>query len=77
MRAVNNAGTVLGPPLGGLLAVHHFGAIFVIDAVASLLMLGVVLFVVPTAPRASPCPTAPRPVCSPRCARTHGSSCSC
>ena len=51
MRAVNNAGTVLGPPLGGLLAVHHFGAIFVIDAVASLLMLGVVLFVVPTAAR--------------------------
>ena len=51
MRAVNNAGTVLGPPLGGLLAVHHFGAIFVIDAVASLLMLGVVLTVVPAAAR--------------------------
>jgi MFS family permease len=51
MRAVNNAGTVLGPPLGGLLAVHHFGAIFVIDAVASLMMLGVVLFVVPAAVR--------------------------
>ena len=51
MRAVNNAGTVLGPPLGGLLAVHHFGAIFVIDAVASLLMLAVVLLVVPAAAR--------------------------
>ncbi len=51
MRAVNNAGTVLGPPLGGLLAVHHFGAIFVIDALASLMMLGVVLFVVPKAAR--------------------------
>ena len=51
MRAVNNAGTVLGPPLGGLLAVHHFGAIFVIDAIASLMMLGVVLFVVPQAAR--------------------------
>ncbi|MFC8503376.1 MFS transporter [Pedococcus sp. NPDC057267] len=49
MRAVNNAGTVLGPPLGGLLAVHHFGVVFVIDAAASLLMLGVVMFVVPTA----------------------------
>ncbi|MDR6863619.1 MFS transporter [Phycicoccus sp. 3266] len=48
MRAVNNAGTVLGPPLGGLLAVHHFGVVFVIDAAASLLMLGVVMFVVPT-----------------------------
>ena len=51
MRAVNNAGTVLGPPLGGLLAVHHFGAIFVIDAVASLMMLAVVLFVVPASAR--------------------------
>ena len=51
MRAVNNAGTVLGPPLGGLLAVHHFGAIFVIDAVASLMMLGVVMIVVPAAAR--------------------------
>ncbi|GAB3438783.1 MFS transporter [Phycicoccus ginsengisoli] len=50
MRAVNNAGTVLGPPLGGLLAVHHFGVVFVLDAAASLLMLGVVLLVVPAAP---------------------------
>jgi MFS family permease len=53
MRAVNNAGTVLGPPLGGLLATHHFGVVFVIDAIASLLMLAVVLLVVPaTAPAA-------------------------
>jgi MFS family permease len=51
MRAVNNAGTVLGPPLGGLLAVHHFGWVFVIDAAASLLMLAVVLFVVPPGAR--------------------------
>jgi MFS family permease len=51
MRAVNNAGTVLGPPLGGLLAVHHFGVVFVIDAVASLLMLAVVMLVVPAAGR--------------------------
>ncbi len=51
MRAVNNAGTVLGPPLGGLLAVHHFGVDFVIDAVASLLMLAVVMLVVPAAGR--------------------------
>ena len=53
MRSVNNAGTVLGPPLGGLLAVHHFGAVFVIDALASLLMLGVVLLVVPATARAT------------------------
>ncbi len=38
---------MLGPPLGGLLAVHHFGAIFVIDAVVSLMMLAVVMVVVP------------------------------
>jgi MFS family permease len=51
MRAVNNAGTVLGPPLGGLLATHHFGVVFVIDAAASLLMLAVVLTVVPRGSR--------------------------
>ena len=51
MRAVNNAGTVLGPPLGGLLAAHHFGWVFVIDAAASLLMLAVVLTVVPVGVR--------------------------
>ena len=51
MRAVNNAGTVLGPPLGGLLAAHHFGWVFVIDAAASLLMLAVVLTVVPAGAR--------------------------
>ena len=49
MRAVNNGGTVLGPPLGGLLAVDHFGWIFVVDAAASLLMLAVVLLLVPRA----------------------------
>jgi MFS family permease len=53
MRAVNNAGTVLGPPVGGLLAAHHFGWVFVIDAAASLLMLAVVLTVVPAGARAT------------------------
>ncbi|KQZ89465.1 hypothetical protein ASD62_09270 [Phycicoccus sp. Root563] len=62
MRSVNNAGTVLGPPLGGLLAVHHFGAVFVIDAVASLLMLAVVLLVVPASARATVADGAPRRV---------------
>ncbi|GAA2115466.1 MFS transporter [Nocardioides bigeumensis] len=47
MRAVNNAGTVLGPPVGGLVAAYDFTWIFVGDAVASLLMLAVVLGVVP------------------------------
>ncbi|GAA2735114.1 MFS transporter [Pedococcus aerophilus] len=59
MRSVNNAGTVLGPPLGGLLAVDHFGAIFVIDAVASLMMLAVVLLVVPATARATVTDGAP------------------
>ncbi len=44
---MNNAGTVLGPPVGGLVAAYDFTWIFVGDAVASLLMLAVVLGVVP------------------------------
>jgi MFS family permease len=59
MRSVNNAGTVLGPPLGGVLAVRHFGSIFVIDAVASLIMLVVVLLVVPATARAATTGDAP------------------
>jgi MFS family permease len=51
MRAVNNAGTVLGPPLGGLVAAYDFTWIFVGDAAASVLMLGVVLTVVPRSGR--------------------------
>jgi MFS family permease len=46
-RAANNAGVVLGPPLGGLLAVHHFGWVFVVDAATSALLLAVVLARVP------------------------------
>lgn len=53
MRAVNNAGTVIGPPLGGLLAAHHFDVVFVVDAAASLMMLLVVLLVVPATERVS------------------------
>ena len=46
-RAANNAGSVLGPPLGGLLAAHHFGVVFVLDAVSSLVLLVVVARFVP------------------------------
>ena len=49
LRAVNNAGTVIGPPLGGVLASVDFTWIFVIDAASSVLMLVVVLTVVPPA----------------------------
>src|SRR5919199_1737593 len=48
-RAAINAGTVVGPPLGGLLAATDFGAIFVADALTSLALLAVVLRVVPVA----------------------------
>lgn len=34
-RAAFNAGAVLGPPLGGLLAAHHFSWIFLIDGATS------------------------------------------
>ena len=46
-RAAFNAGTVIGPPLGGLLAPHHFGWVFVIDGVTSAFLLAVVLRAVP------------------------------
>ena len=38
-RAASNLGTVLGPPLGGLLAVTRFDLVFVLDAVTSALLL--------------------------------------
>lgn len=46
-RAAFNAGTVLGPPLGGLLAAHHFGWVFVVDGATSAVLLVVVLRAVP------------------------------
>ncbi len=48
-RAAFNAGAVLGPPLGGLLAAHHFGWIFLIDGATSAALLVVVLRWVPRA----------------------------
>ncbi|MCA1721631.1 MAG: MFS transporter [Actinobacteria bacterium] len=48
-RAAFNAGTVVGPPLGGLLAAHHFGWIFLIDGATSAGLLVVVLCWVPRA----------------------------
>lgn len=53
-RAAFNAGSVLGPPLGGLLAAHHFGWIFLIDGGTSAALLVVVLRWVPRA--AAPAP---------------------
>lgn len=55
-RAAFNAGTVLGPPLGGLLAAHHFGWVFVVDGATSALLLAVVLRAVPTADGPRPRP---------------------
>ena len=46
-RASMNAGIIVGPPLGGLLAAHHFGWVFVIDGTGSALLLAVVLGRVP------------------------------
>jgi MFS family permease len=47
-RAAFNAGAVIGPPLGGLLAAHHFGWVFLIDGGTSALLLFVVLRFVPS-----------------------------
>jgi MFS family permease len=41
-RVVFNAGTVIGPPLGALAAGRHFAVIFVVDAVTSLVLAGVI-----------------------------------
>jgi len=57
-RAAFNAGAVLGPPLGGLLAAHHFGWIFLIDGATSAALLVVVLRWVPRA--AAPAPARRR-----------------
>jgi MFS family permease len=51
-RAANNAGTAIGPPLGGLLAVHHFAVVFVLDAASSLVLLVVVVLFLPEGGRA-------------------------
>lgn len=51
-RASFNAGAVIGPPLGGLLAAHHFGWVFVVDGLTSAVLLVVVLRFVPRADRA-------------------------
>lgn len=48
-RAAFNAGSVVGPPLGGLLAAHHFGWIFLLDGVTSAALLVIVLRWVPRA----------------------------
>ena len=53
-RASFNAGAVLGPPLGGLLAAHHFGWIFLVDGATSAALLVVVLRWVPRAPAPPP-----------------------
>lgn len=49
-RATYNAGAAIGPPLGGLLAAHHFDALFWIQGAAGLVLLGVVLRWVPQVP---------------------------
>jgi predicted MFS family arabinose efflux permease len=46
-RSALNAGTVIGPPVGALLAAHWFGAVFVVDAVTTLLLVAVIMRFVP------------------------------
>jgi len=41
-RTASNAGFTIGPPLGGLLAAYDFDAVFVIDAVTSLVLAAVI-----------------------------------
>jgi MFS family permease len=50
-RTATNAGFTIGPPLGGLLATYDFTLVFVVDAVTSLIMAGIVWRWVPNARR--------------------------
>jgi MFS family permease len=50
-RTASNAGFTIGPPLGGLLAAYDFDAVFVLDAVSSLVLAAVVWRWVPKAVR--------------------------
>jgi MFS family permease len=53
-RVAFNAGAIIGPPLGALAAGRHFGVIFLVDAVSSLMLAGVILrFAQPDGPRRS------------------------
>ena len=61
-RTASNAGFTLGPPLGGLLAAYDFDAVFVLDALSSLVLAAVVWRWVP---RVAPPPGRTRtPACS-------------
>ncbi|SDY39759.1 Predicted arabinose efflux permease, MFS family [Micromonospora pattaloongensis] len=60
-RVANNLGTVVGPPLGGLLATTNFDLIFVIDAVSSVLLIAAVVRWCPS-PRPVRHPDGPRTV---------------
>ena len=55
-RAAMNVGTAVGPPLGGLLAAHHFDVVFALDALTSLVLLAVVARFVPAAARPAAVP---------------------
>jgi MFS family permease len=57
-RAAMNAGVVVGPPLGGLLAEHHFGWVFVVDGLGSALLAFTVLRLVPAGGRVLGRPTS-------------------
>lgn len=50
-RSASNAGFVIGPPLGGLLAAYDFSLIFVVDAVSSLVLAAVIWKWAPRAAR--------------------------
>jgi len=61
-RAASNLGTVLGPPLGGLLAVTRFDLVFVLDAATSAVLLLAVARWCPAPRRAPASAQAPRSV---------------
>ncbi|WBQ03240.1 MFS transporter [Kribbella sp. CA-293567] len=50
-RSASNAGFIIGPPLGGLLAAYDFSLVFIIDAVSSVVLALIIWRWVPAATR--------------------------
>jgi MFS family permease len=50
-RSASNAGFIIGPPLGGLLAAYNFSLVFVIDAASSVVLAAIIWRWVPDAVR--------------------------
>ena len=58
-RAAFNAGFVIGPPVGALLATDHFAALFVVDGLVTLIVRTATAWLLPAEPAPGPAPDRP------------------